>query len=365
MIPIVTRETILIVDDNPTNLSVLFDSLESVGYKVLVATNGEAAIEAVTHTEPDIILLDVRMPGIDGFETCRRLKEDKTTRDIPIIFMTALTDAVDEVMGLQLGAVDYITKPIKVEVVLARLETHLTIRNLQKSLQKQNAELDAFAHTVAHDLKNPLTAMIGLSDMVLASLDEITSEELQHFLHRLSQSGYRMDRIIDELLLLSSVRKVEDVAMDPLDMTDIITEVQERLANMIEEYQAHVILPEAWPTALGHGPWVEEIWANYISNAIKYGGQPPHVELGADAVQQGNSPHDTVRFWVRDNGPGIASERHGELFTEFTRLSQMSVTGHGLGLSIVQRIAEKLGGQVGVESQPDQGSLFFFTLPAA
>jgi signal transduction histidine kinase len=174
-----------------------------------------------------------------------------------------------------------------------------------------------------------------------------------------------MDRIIDELLLLSSVRKVEEVAMDPLDMTDIVTEVQERLANMIEEYQAHVVLPEAWPMALGHAPWVEEIWANYISNAIKYGGQPPHVELGADAVQQANSPHDTVRFWVRDNGPGIASERHGELFTEFTRLSQMSVTGHGLGLSIVQRIAGKLGGQVGVESQPDQGSLFFFTLPAA
>jgi len=137
------RETILIVDDTPANLGVLFDCLESAGFRVLVDTNGESALEAITLTPPDLILLDVMMPGIDGFETCRRLKADKATRSIPVIFMTALSDTVDEVNGLEVGAVDYITKPVKVDVVLARINTHLTIRSLQKDLEEKNAQLQA------------------------------------------------------------------------------------------------------------------------------------------------------------------------------------------------------------------------------
>ncbi len=135
------KETILIVDDNPANLGVLFDYLESAGFTVLVDNGGESAVRAISHHRPDIILLDVMMPGVDGFETCRRLKADEGTRDIPVIFMTALTDVVDEVRGLELGAVDYITKPIKVETVLARLNLHLTIRRLQGELQEKNARL--------------------------------------------------------------------------------------------------------------------------------------------------------------------------------------------------------------------------------
>ncbi len=126
----------------------------------------------------------------------------------------------------------------------------------------------------------------------------------------------------------------------------------------IQETGAEVIVPETWPKALGHGPWVEEIWANYISNAIKYGGKPPCVELGFDRRDE-----DTVRFWVRDNGKGITEEDQARLFKPFLRLSEAGIKGHGLGLSIVERIAKKLGGKVGVESQIDQGSLFYFTLP--
>ena len=117
---------------------------------------------------------------------------------------------------------------------------------------------------------------------------------------------------------------------------------------------------DSWPRALGHAAWVEEVWANYLSNAIKYGGQPPRVMLGAEPQQDG-----MVRYWVRDNGPGLAPEDQARLFTPFTRLDQVRVKGHGLGLSIVRRIVEKLGGQVGVESQLGQGSTFFFILPAA
>lgn len=128
---------------------------------------------------------------------------------------------------------------------------------------------------------------------------------------------------------------------------------------MIREQQAQIILPQAWPDAIGYGPWIEEIWTNYLSNALKYGGRPPYVELGASAQTDG-----VVRFWVRDNGPGIPPAVHARLFTSINHIGSIKDPEHGLGLPIVFRIAEKLGGQVGVESEPGAGSRFFFTLPA-
>jgi signal transduction histidine kinase len=142
-------------------------------------------------------------------------------------------------------------------------------------------------------------------------------------------------------------------------MSSIVTEAQTRLNDVIKEYQAEIIQPESWPLAMGHGPWVEEVWANYISNAIKYGGDPPQVELGATEQSNGQ-----ICFWVRDNGKGLSSEEQTRLFTMFTRMDQVRARGHGLGLSIVRRIVEKLGGQVGVESDLGAGSVFKFTLPA-
>jgi signal transduction histidine kinase len=141
-------------------------------------------------------------------------------------------------------------------------------------------------------------------------------------------------------------------------MAAIVAEVQTRLGDLIAEHQTEIVLPATWPVSVDHGPWVEEVWANYLSNAIKYGGQPPRIELGA--TPQG----DVVRFWVRDNGPGLTPERQARLFVPFERLEQARVQGHGLGLSIVQRIVKRLGGQVGVESDglPGQGCTFYFTL---
>jgi signal transduction histidine kinase len=184
------------------------------------------------------------------------------------------------------------------------------------------------------------------------------------YLRKIVQSGRKMNNIIDELLLLAGARKM-DVDVEPVDMARIVRQAQQRLGFMIEEQQAEIVLPETWPTALGYGPWIEEVWVNYVSNALKYGGQPPHVELGADVGQADDLPHDAVRFWVRDDGPGLSPEEQVRLFTPFTRLDQVRAKGHGLGLSIVRRIVEKLGGQVGVESEVGAGSLFWFTLPAA
>ena len=358
---------ILIVDDTPANLRLLSSMLVEQGHKVRSVINGQMALTATQAAPPDLILLDINMPEMNGYEVCERLKADEAARDIPIIFISALDATEDKVKAFSVGGVDYITKPFQLEEVVARVETHLALRNLQRSLQREIterdkliAELDAYAHTVAHDLKNPLGTLIGFSSMLETDYTELSDEQLRLCVSTIAKSGRKMTNIIEELLLLASVRK-EDVEADLLDMAAITAEALERLADMIAEYQAEIITPEAWPLALGYGPWVEEIWTNYISNGLKYGGDPPRLELGGTTPDE---PDRQVRFWVRDNGAGLSPEDQARLFTPFTQSHHARAMGHGLGLSIVQRIVTKLGGQVGVESQVGQGSVFFFTLPS-
>jgi signal transduction histidine kinase len=224
-------------------------------------------------------------------------------------------------------------------------------------LQARNEDLAAFGHTAAHDLKNPLARIVGFSEVLKEEYATMPGEELRRHLHKMAQTGRKMSSIIDELLLLAGVRQME-VEMRPLDMGSIVAEVQQRMAHMIEEYQAEIILSDTWPVTMGYGPWVEEVWINYLSNALKYGGRPPHVEIGAKV-----QPDGMVRFWIRDNGQGIPPDARDRLFTPFTRLDQVSAEGHGLGLSIVQRIVKRFGGEVDVESKAGQGSVFSFTLP--
>ena len=228
-------------------------------------------------------------------------------------------------------------------------------------LQARNEELNAFAHTVAHDLKSPLSPIVGLARFLEESYAMMSEQEIKESLRIIVRSGNKMSNIINELLLLAQVRDTE-VELEPLSMVGIIAEAQVRLTHIIEETQAEIIMPETWPMALGYGPWIEEVWINYLSNAIKYSGESPRVELGANVQSEG-----VVRFWVKDNGPGLKPEDQKWLFTEFTQVNrQVHTEGHGLGLSIVRRIVEKLGGQVGVESEgiPGKGSTFMFTLPA-
>lgn len=243
--------------------------------------------------------------------------------------------------------------------ITERKQAEETVRRYTAELETRNEELDAFAHTVAHDLKGPLAHMVGFAHVLEQDYADMPDEEQRRCLHTITQSGHKMGSIIDELLLLSSVRQVLDIKMQPLDMADIVSEAMQRVAAMIEEYQAKIILPDTWPIMLGHMPWVEEVWCNYLSNAIKYGGRPPCVELGATV-----EPDGMVRAWVRDNGPGIPPHDQARLFTPFTRLDQARADGYGLGLSIVRRIVERLGGWVAVESKVSQGSIFSFTLPA-
>lgn len=351
-------DTILIVDDSPSNLSVLFDILEQEGFKVLVMTSGKAALAATEHASPDLILLDVMMPGLNGFETCKRLKAKEATRHVPVLFMTALTDVTDEVQGFAVGAVDYIYKPIRVETVLARINTHLSLRKLQQQLEHQNTELNAFAHMVAHDLKNPLGDVMLLAQTILDDFDTLSETLHKEFLTGIYQRSEKAANIIQELLLLARIRQ-EDVPTETLDMNTLVQTAQERLRRMVDAYQGRIIVQaDTWPLAKGYAPWVEEMWVNYLSNGLKYGGSEPHLTLGATA-----QANDQIQYWVQDQGPGIHPEDHKKLFKPFSRLDATDREGHGLGLSIVRRIAEKLGGRVGVESTLGEGSRFYFTLP--
>ena len=178
---IARQETILIVDDTPANLDVLFDYLDMVGFTVLTAEDGMDALERAQRMLPDLILLDVMMPGIDGFETCRRLKSSDRTKDIPVIFVSALNDVENRVRGFEAGGVDYVTKPFQYREVLARITAHLTIGNLQKTLQARNQELDAFARTVAHDLQSPLNRIVGFAEILSEEYDAISADELQEY----------------------------------------------------------------------------------------------------------------------------------------------------------------------------------------
>ncbi|MCP4698655.1 MAG: response regulator [Gammaproteobacteria bacterium] len=359
------KVSLLIIDDVPANLKVLFNCLDEQHYEVRIAENGANGLAQVAYAPPDLILLDVMMPKIDGFETCRRLKADPKTRDIPVIFMTALSDTADKIKGFEAGAVDYITKPIQHKEVLARVHTHLTLRQLQQSMQQknlelnqQNKELEAFAHTVAHDLKNHANGVRMITKQLLDSFAHSPNSETQQLLQFLDQAGTNITNTIEALLLLASAR-IEEVPMQPLNMAEAVDKTLQRLVLLIEEHCGDITVPETWPAAVGYAPWIEEVWTNYISNALKYGGKPPRLELSAASGGEGQ-----VRFQVRDNGPGLTPEQQSRLFVPFTRITQARVKGHGLGLSIVQRVIEKSGGQAGVESQAGQGSVFYFTLPA-
>ncbi len=218
-------------------------------------------------------------------------------------------------------------------------------------------DLDAFAHTVAHDLKNPINVISGYGQLL--SMPNLDDARRQKCVDGIGRGASRMLDIIQALLLLSNVRKTDEIAVSPLDMGKIVNEALQRLADLVEERKAKVVVPGSWPNVMGYELWVEQVWFNYVSNALKYGGDPPHVELGAATEDRG-----MIRFWVRDNGAGLTPEEQAQLFTPFVRLHPSGeIEGHGLGLSIVQRIVEKLGGEASVASEPGKGSVFSFTLP--
>lgn len=359
-LPSSAKATILVVDDLPDNLRLLVSMLSGNGYKVLSAPNGPTALELARAHLPDLILLDIMMPNMDGYEVCAELKSDPATEDIPVLFISALDATADKVKSFKVGGIDYVTKPFQTQEVLARVKTHVTVRQLQRDMQRQVGELDSFARMVAHDIKSSLITISGFTDILLNEHDNLTSEVRSQYLQTIQGAASKTVSIVNELLLLARIGQTE-VPFQPVNMARVVEQARERLATTIDERQAELIMPAEWPEAIGYEPWLEEVWYNYLSNGLKYGGTPPCLELGADKQDDGR-----VRFWLRDHGSGIREEDQDGLFVEFFQLAGTRSKGHGLGLSIVRRIIDKLGGDVGVKSQVGEGSEFFFILdPAA
>ncbi len=224
--------------------------------------------------------------------------------------------------------------------------------------EKLILDLDAYARSVAHDLKNPIGLVFALSERIAISLSENNMSEALEMSGLVQDQSKKMIRIIDELLILSQIRK-KDIKINPIDINKILNEVLKRLHDEINTRKAIIEVPDHWPKVLGHDQWIEEVLVNLISNALKFGGKPPVIRLGFEKATPA-----TYRFWIRDNGNGLPETSLTKIFTDFERLGIKDIEGHGLGLSIIKRIIEKLGGEVSVSSsdKPGEGCIFSFTL---
>lgn len=266
---------------------------------------------------------------------------------------------------------DQNNKPGGVLVILtdisARKEAENQVKKYVAQLSRENEEkaklieeLDSYAHTVAHDLKTPLGAVLNLSELIEEELASLDNHTVKTYLRMVIESAENMNHIVHELLLLATIRS-EEVERHSINMEEIIRNVINRLRVPMDQNKIRVTFPEVWPSSLGYGPWIAEIWANYLSNAIKYGPSQSEIHLGYNQLE-----NNFIKFWIEDLGTGVPGEKRDQLFKPFVRLSGKKVEGTGLGLSIIDRIITKLNGNCGVEENPQTGALsrFYFTLPA-
>jgi len=240
-------------------------------------------------------------------------------------------------------------------------ESHIRLINEIQEKEELISDLDSFSHTVAHDLKGMLGAIVSASNIIKLSIGDMSKDELLEINDLINQSATKTIQITNELLTLASVRQ-QEIKMAGVNMQKVVLDAMSRLKDVILAKGAKIILPDVWPEVLGYEAWLEEVWLNYISNSVKYGGTPPVIQIGYDALPDGR-----IKFWIKDNGKGLSADEMALLFSKFTRLDTARAEGHGLGLSIVKRIVEKLNGEVGVESEniPGEGSVFYFILPVA
>lgn len=355
--------TILVVDDNPTNLSLLFECLQEMNYSVLIAQDGESALEQIQYKVPDLILLDVMMPpGIDGFETCCRLKDNEISKDIPVIFMTALDDTESKVKGFDMGAVDYITKPLKEKEVMARVQAHLVIREQQKQLEELNASKDKFFSIIAHDLRGPLSSLNVLAQNAEEKLDDYSQEELKELFELQQTSIENLCNLLENLLTWSKIQQgmldhypqhlnlAEVVARNTAFLTPAAEQKCITLRNLIQEQI--VVYADL--------NMVDTIVRNLLSNALKFTNADGTV--GVSATQ--DETHAEVS--VSDTGVGIKGKHLPKLFridTKYKHLGTAREKGTGLGLILCKEFVEINNGRIWITSKTGEGTTVTFTLP--
>jgi signal transduction histidine kinase len=379
-LPSPSESVILVVDDVHQNIQVVVSILRKVGYSLMPATSGTVALQRVKGKRPDLILLDLMMPDMDGLEVCRRLKTDPATRDIPVIFLTASNEMNHLVQGLEAGAVDYITKPFNPPELLARVRTHLELKHSRdiilrysRELRRLNDEKNEFMGIAAHDLRNPLSAVSGYSEMVIEDAHQLKhgavtdsvacGAELEENGRRIRETAKRMAEMVQNLLDANRIERGEmKVNLAPTELTSLVSSVVESQRPRAEAKQQGLRLEvESAPVLAIVDPSVTvQVLENLVSNAVKY--SPPTRNI---VVRVKRTP-EAVRCEVQDEGPGLSGEDHKKLFGKFARLSAKPTGDEhstGLGLSIVKKMVEAMNGKVWCESELGQGATFIVTLP--
>ncbi len=382
------NSTILIIDDNAANIGVIVEYMKAYGFETVIARNGETGVKRAKLVLPDIILLDILMTGIDGFETCRRLKADKATRSIPVIFMTALTDVEDKVKGFAVGGVDYVTKPVQQEEVLARVRTHLKIQAQRRQLQQQAIELNqarqmaeaaqsvaekaskaksAFLANMSHELRTPLNAILGFAQLLASSkgLDASQKENLAI----IRRSGEHLLTLINDVLDMSKIESGQTVLnLREFDLYRLLNDLEDMFRLKADEKQLSLSMqlsPDLPQFIITDEVKLRQVLINLLNNAIKFtqeGGVDVRVNC-QEKESPGKHPYKLI-FEVQDSGPGIAPEEFSRLFEPFqqTQTAEGVNEGTGLGLPISRKFVQLMGGYFQVQSDVGQGALFQFSV---
>ncbi|MAU12737.1 MAG: hypothetical protein CL607_23140 [Anaerolineaceae bacterium] len=372
-------DTILIVDDEPRNLKLLNDLLQRNGYIVQAARDGHTALAAAENHLPHLILLDINMPEINGFDVCKKLKESESTRDIPVIFISALSRTDDIVEGFRVGGVDYITKPFQFEEVLARITTHLTLVHQRDQLIFQQEQIEEMRHrdrerfdklmqmreqfvrAAAHDLKNPLTLVSGYARMMRQEQKVRTDPDLIHFVDEIEHSGKDMLHLINSMLDVIYIQNSVDLQREPIQIKYFLQEaVKSHEMNAADhDIKLTMDLPDDEAVADIDQKFMRRVIDNLVSNAIKYSEDGSEIKIIMEAEDNWISIH------VEDEGAGIPEYELPHLFEPFYRAKQPreDIEGSGLGLSIVKEVVERHRGRVAVQSEVGKGSKFSIFFP--
>ncbi|MGP1373621.1 MAG: response regulator [Almyronema sp.] len=361
------KEDILIVDDTPNNLRLLSQMLSQHGYEVRKALSGHMALTSAKAEPPDLILLDIRMPQMDGYQVCRSLKANPQTAEIPVIFISALDDVLDKVKAFEVGGVDYVTKPFQAAEVLARVEHQLNLQKLQKQLIEQNQqleqsnrELEQFAYTISHDLQQPLQTITGFAKLIKLQYLSQLDPQIYQYLIRMEEAGERMQAFIQDLLTYSQAGN-RTFVLQPVSCHRVLTQVLENLDCSIKN-KAIEITNDAMPWVLGNEIQLVRLFQNLLSNAIKFT-PPTAIACIHISVQLKDGLY---LFGIRDNGIGIAPQHLERIFEVFQRLHDtQDYAGSGIGLATCKKIVKLHSGQIWAESVAGQGTTFYFTLMPA